>query len=248
VHRYSDYDPFAWLYHEHWGREYHEQAYAVLQRLLLDRLPRRAAVLDLCCGDGRLTSALAQHGFRMTGIDGSERMLKFARKRAPEIDFIAGDARDFRTRKKFDAVLSTFDALNHIMSAEELGRVCACAYRALKPGGYFAFDLNREEAYTELWSNISSCIEQDNVSVARGAYDRKSGIAICDVTLFRLIRGNWQRSDFCLSQRCHSEQNVLDALSNAQFRRIEARDAAQDLGMVGEIGRGRTFYLAQKAV
>jgi SAM-dependent methyltransferase len=246
VRRYTDYDPFAWLYQEHWGREYHAQAYPVLQRLMLDRLPARASILDLCCGDGRLTLALANEGYRTMGIDGSEKMLRFARKRAPGIRFETGDARSFRVRRRFDAAIATFDALNHIMSATELEQVCASVWRALKPGGYFAFDLNREEAYTDLWSNTATAIEDNNVSIARGAYDLQTGYAICDITLFRLIRGNWRRSDFRLTQKHHSDGEVLAALSSAGFRRMEARDAASDLGMRGNIGQGRTYYLAQR--
>ena len=246
MRRYKDYDPFAWLYQQHWGREYHAQAYPVLQRLLLDRLPARASILDLCCGDGRLTFELANQGYRMAGIDGSEKMLRFARKRAPAVRFESGDARAFRVRRRFDAVISTFDALNHIMSANELEQVCASVWRALKPGGYFAFDLNREEAYTDLWSNTATGIEQDNVSIARGAYDPHSGYAVCEITLFRLIRGEWRRSDFRLTQKYHPDGDVFNALSSAGFRHIEARDAARDLGMRGNIGQGRTYYLAQR--
>jgi SAM-dependent methyltransferase len=246
VRRYRDYDPFAWLYQQHWGREFHAQAYRVLEHLLLDRLPARASILDLCCGDGRLTAQLAQNGYRLIGIDGSEKMLRYARKRAPGVEFLTGDARAFRLRRRFDAVIATFDALNHIMSASELGQVCSSAWRALRPGGYFAFDLNREEAYTDLWSNTSTAIEDDNVSIARGAYDPQSGYAICDITLFRLVRGEWRRSDFRLTQKYHSDDEVFAALSSAGFRRIEARDAARDLGMRGNIGQGRTYYLAQR--
>ncbi len=246
MRRYTDYDPFAWLYQQHWGEEYHAQAYPVLQRLLLDRLPARASILDLCCGDGRLTVALANEGYRMMGIDGSEKMLRFARRRAPGVPFETGDARAFRVRRRFDAAIATFDALNHIMSANELDQVCACVWRALKPGGYFAFDLNREEAYTDLWTNVSTAVDRDDVSIARGGYDAQTGYAICDITLFRLIRGNWRRSDFRLTQKYHPDSEVFDALSSAGFRRIEARDAASDLGMRGNIGQGRTYYLAQR--
>lgn len=246
MRRYTDYDPFAWLYQQHWGREYHEQAYAVLQRLLLDRLPRRASILDLCCGDGRLTLALANSGYRMTGLDGSGRILKFARKRAPGIEFVLADARDFRFRRRFDVIISTFDALNHTMSAVELAQVCACSWRALKPGGYFAFDLNRAEAYTDLWSSTSATVEDDNVSVGVGSYDKATGYAMCEITLFRMVKGAWQRSDFRLTQKYHPDQEVFDALSSAGFRTIEARDAARDLGMQGHIGQGRTYYLARK--
>ena len=84
--RFADYDPFAWFYTKYWGEEFHREAMPVLDRLLLALLPARAEILDLCCGDGRIAQTLAKRGYRVTGIDGSERMLTYARKRVPKAE------------------------------------------------------------------------------------------------------------------------------------------------------------------
>src|SRR5579872_7118671 len=109
MRRNREYDPFASLYAAHWGDEFHAEIIPVLDRLLLKDLPRRAEVLDLCCGDGRVTKALVRRGFRMTGLDGSERMLSFAKQRLPRTEFLLADARTFRLAPRFDAVISVFD-------------------------------------------------------------------------------------------------------------------------------------------
>ncbi len=247
MRRYSDYDPFAWLFANHWGGEFHEQAYTVLARLLLHRLPAGAAILDLCCGDGRLTRVLEGKGYRMTGIDGSERMLEFARARCRQAEFVLGDARTFVLPERFDATISTFDALNHIMTPEEFSEVCRRVYTVLRPGGYFAFDLNREEAYTTLWAQTFAQVEPDMVSVSVGAYDRARRTAYCDVTLFRTEGAKrWLRSDFRLSQYCHQRGAVEQDLRGAGFDEISVLDAAAGLGMYGNIGQGRDFYLARR--
>jgi SAM-dependent methyltransferase len=241
--RYADYDPFAWLYTEYWGDEFHSQAAPALDQLILRHLPKRAAVLDLCCGDGRITRQLARRGFVVTGLDGSEKMLAYAKRRLPKAEFLLADARKFRLPARFDAVISTFDSLNHVMTFKDLESVFGNVWACLKPGGLFAFDLNREEAYRELWARTSTGVDREAVSVARGAYDSKRGIATCDVTLFRFDEG-WQRSDFRLTQKYHPEAGVLAALTRAGFK-AETHDAVT-LGMQGDIGVGRTFYLASK--
>ena len=76
--RNQEYDPFAWLYTTYWGEEFHKQSLAVLDRLILRRLPRRAAVLDLCCGDGRLSHQLIRRGFAVIGEEDL-----FERRRRP---------------------------------------------------------------------------------------------------------------------------------------------------------------------
>ena len=135
VRRFSDYDPFAWLYHQHWGREFHAEILPVLDKLLLKRLRPKAAILDLCCGDGRLMHQLVRNGYRVTGLDGSESMLAFARQKIPRAEFLLADARSFRLPERFDAVISTFDSLNHIMKHEELRAVFDSVFAALRPDG-----------------------------------------------------------------------------------------------------------------
>src|SRR5579875_427800 len=205
MQRFADYDPFAWLYATHWGSEYHEQAYGIVEKLLLELLRPGASILDLGCGDGRLTRALSERGYDMTGLDGSEAMLAFARERCPNIPYLLGDARGYELPDRFDAVLSTFDALNHVLSGDELASVFRCTHAALKSGGYFAFDLNREEAYPEYWPRTSAMVEPDMVSIAQGKYNADLRTAYCDITLFRLSDGAWSRSDFRMTQYCHRE-------------------------------------------
>src|SRR5689334_20171430 len=111
--RYADYDAFAWLYSRYWGEEFHTAVRIPLQRAVLGRLKRGDAILDLCCGDGRLASALERRGFRVTGIDGSQEMLACARQRCRRARLILADARTFQLEPEFDAVTCMFDSLNH---------------------------------------------------------------------------------------------------------------------------------------
>jgi len=244
--RYQGYDAFAWLYAHHWGSEFHTQAMGVLERLVLRLLPAEARVLDLCCGDGRVARALVKRGFRVVGVDGSEKMLGYARERAPEATFYAADARQFVLKERFDCVLSTFDSLNHVMTRRDLQQVFRRVRESLEPGGYFAFDLNREGAYTDFWANSSAIVEAAVVSVAQGRYEGGKGVATCDITQFLLRKGLWERSDYTLTQKHHAHEHVMADLGKAGFGAIASLDAGNDLGMRGDIGKFRTFYLARK--
>jgi SAM-dependent methyltransferase len=243
--RYTDYDPFAWLYANYWGDDFHREALPALDRLLLHRLPKSAAVLDLCCGDGRISLELHCRGFRVTGLDGSERMLTLAKQRAPKVRFLLADARCFQISEEFDAVISTFDSLNHVLESRELRKVFDNVHHALKSEGWFVFDLNREQAYLDFWAHNSHTVDADAVSVARGVYDDQTRLATCDVTLFEKQGPSWERSDFRLTQRYHPPETVMAALKRAGFS-AERLDAAVDLKMQGDTGHGRDFYLARK--
>jgi SAM-dependent methyltransferase len=246
MRRYREYDRFAWLYSHHWGGDFHAQVMSVLDRLLLRLLPDRAAVLDLCCGDGRLAGALRSRGFEVTGLDGSDEMLRYARSAAPGVRFVAADARAFRLDRRFDAAVSTFDSLNHVLTLGELRKVFQNVAAVLRSGGYFAFDLNREKAYTELWPGLSAMVHDDAVSIVESQYDRDCALATCSITLFRRSRAAWRRSDFTLTQRHHPSDEVVAGLYAAGFSPVACFDAAEDLAMTGSIGQHRTFYLARK--
>src|SRR5262249_41955835 len=161
---FRDYDPFAWLYAHYWGDVYHRAAQTPLNRILFDKLPKGAGILDVGCGDGRLASSLTRRGFNITGLDGSEQMLTYARQRCPRARFLLADARDFELPPKFHAAVSTFDSLNHVMNTAGLSRVFGCVWRSLRRNGIFVFDLNREEAYRNSWVKTGSIVEEDTVS------------------------------------------------------------------------------------
>jgi SAM-dependent methyltransferase len=245
MRRYRDYDPFAWLYTHYWGDEFHRQIMPVLDRLLLSGLPRRARILDLCCGDGRVSYQLAKRGFIVTGVDGSEQMLTFAKQRAPKIEFLLKDARSFQLPLQYQGAVSTFDSLNHVMEADGLEQVFRNVNASLQEGAVFVFDLNREEAYIDFWARTSTSVDPKAVSIARGSYDGHEKIAHCDVTLFRLERGDWQRSDFRLSQRYYPMEIVLEMLRRTGFQAV-IFDGADDLKMRGDVGAGRSFFAARK--
>jgi len=57
-------------------------------------LPPELTVLDVATGSGVLAAAFAQRGHEVAGLDFSERLLKRARKRFPQIDFKAFDLVD----------------------------------------------------------------------------------------------------------------------------------------------------------
>ena len=65
-------------------------------------------LLDLCCGTGREPKFSRASGYRVTGVDFSERALvlarEYLREKQLEARFIAGDFQDFTIGERFDAI------------------------------------------------------------------------------------------------------------------------------------------------
>jgi hypothetical protein len=70
-------------------------------------------------------------------------------------------------------------------------------------------------------------------------------IAVCRITMFRLVRGEWRRSDVEVAERCYRREEIDAALERAGFGEVTCYDA-HDLGMAGQLGGGRVFYTARK--
>jgi SAM-dependent methyltransferase len=103
---------------------------------LRDRLPARASVLDLGCGNGiPVAKALAGAGYGVTGVDLSDVQVERARRLVPAATFVRADATevDFPPAS-FDAVVCLY-ALIHIPLDRQpplLTRVAGW----LRPGGW----------------------------------------------------------------------------------------------------------------
>ena len=99
-------------------------------------------VLDLACGTGRLTRALAQTGLTVTGVDLSASMLARARALAGDlpITWHQGDCRELQLGQRFRLVLMTSHAFQHMLTSADQDRLLATVYAHLEVGGIFAFE------------------------------------------------------------------------------------------------------------
>lgn len=239
----ADYDRFAWVYNKHWGGGVVAEVLPVLEQLCLRYLPAGARILDLCCGTGQLAAALTRRGFHVTGVDASSAMLAFAEENAPGATFLAADARTFVPPSVFQAVVSTYDSLNHLLTPDGLTQAFRNVYHALENGGRFVFDLNMEAGYAARWQGSFGIVEDDHVCVVRAEWRPEDRLGRYRVTLFTRS-DHWQRSDLTLTQRCHPEAQVRAALARAGFADVEVYDALQDLAMPRSVGRA--FFVARR--
>lgn len=101
-------------------------------------VPPGASVLDVPCGDGRLTVRLAAAGYATTGIDIAagevERARRAAADKAVEARFVTGDLRALPDVGLVDAVLSWGNSFGYLAPADT-ARSLAAMRRALRPRG-----------------------------------------------------------------------------------------------------------------
>ncbi|KJB85987.1 SAM-dependent methyltransferase [Paenibacillus sp. E194] len=123
-------------------RDFQGAAQEVHRMMKWLELPEAASVLDLCCGMGRHSLALAEAGYKVTGVDLSEVLLREAAKLDEEhvVTFLAGDMRELPVEEAFDAVVNLFTSFGYFQADEDNGQVFHEIYRVLRPGGQFIID------------------------------------------------------------------------------------------------------------
>ena len=111
-------------------------------------------VLDVGCGTGQLTSAIAEAGADVTGIDNDEAMVSLARQNFPGVAFEVVDARKMTYESDFDTVFS--NASLHWMRPPT--PVVAGISRALKPGGRLVAEMGGKGNVASTVAIIRKCI------------------------------------------------------------------------------------------
>lgn len=113
-------------------------------------------VLDVACGPGHVSAAIAERGASPLGIDISAGMLAAARAAHPELEFAEGDAESLPDAAgPFDAVVGGF-VMNHLPSPE---RAADEAARVLRRGGRAAFSVWDRPERTRLIGMLGDAVE-----------------------------------------------------------------------------------------
>lgn len=98
-------------------------------------LARQASgdVLELACGTGQLTVAIAGAGLPAVGLDLSAPMLSAAKERAAarrvSVEYVLGDMRNFDLGRKFALIFVARNSLLHLHSTEDLLTAFAAIWR-----------------------------------------------------------------------------------------------------------------------
>lgn len=106
------------------------------------------SVLDLGCGTGIFSVALAARGAEVVGVDPAAAMLEVARARAGggAVTWVEAPAQGLKLGRRFEAVVMTGHAFQTLLTPADRASCLATIARHLAPGGRFFFDSRNPEA------------------------------------------------------------------------------------------------------
>jgi len=105
---------------------------------------KQSRILDIGCGTGRHSIELTKRGYKITGIDLSDSMLKRAKEKASEqklmIDFQKYDARNLPFSEEFDLAIMLCEGSFPLMETDEMNYlILQNASKSLKKNGKLIF-------------------------------------------------------------------------------------------------------------
>jgi ubiquinone/menaquinone biosynthesis C-methylase UbiE len=154
---------------------------------LIERILKKCkvhTVLDMTCGTGSQVFYLANKGYQVLGSDFSPELLKQARKKSRhekmQIKFIDGDMRNIKINKKFDAVITIFNAIGHLTKAG-FEKSLKNIHHHLNDNGVYIFDILNPNAMTDKVVADLSCHRQYKIKDSQifasqcSTLDKKNG-------------------------------------------------------------------------
>lgn len=223
------YTSFAWAYDLLIHEPVAERLQFIIKMLAQVGIMPGAQVLDAGCGTGRYTVALAEHGFKVTGIDASLDQILEARKRQErkrtDLDLVVGDICNLPLITSVDAVLCR-GVLNDITDDTSRHVVFFNFAEMLRPSGILILDV-REWYATELKKREYPVFERE-INTDRGRLRFQSITKLDPETKSLIVSekhemesgGSCQNMTFTFTMRCWTQDELNKNLTEAGFDRI----------------------------
>jgi SAM-dependent methyltransferase len=196
----------------------------------IERLARRhglcgSRLLDVACGTGKSLEPFLRRGYTAVGCDLSQPMLDVAAaKLGPPVRLERHDLRDLPRLGAFDLVCCLDDALNYLVTGDELGAALSGLAANLAPEGVLVFDVNSLRSYRTFFASLTVVPSPDRVLVWDGQASPTIGAGEVAPSLLQVLErgseGAWNRLECIHYQRHHSRNVVEAALRKARLRRV----------------------------
>lgn len=225
------YTSFAAVYDRFMDNVPYEEWTEYLEGLLAEYGVKDGLVLDLGCGTGMMTEALARRGYDMIGVDNSEDMLQIAMEKREEsgadILYLLQDMQAFELYGTVAAVVSICDSMNYLTEYKDLVSTLSLVNNYLDPGGIFIFDLNTLYKYRDVIGDSTIAENRETCSfIWENSFDEEERINEYDLTLFiEEENGLYRRFEETHYQKAYTPEEIRQAVAEAGMKLEVVYDA-----------------------
>ncbi|GIJ46614.1 methyltransferase [Virgisporangium aliadipatigenens] len=186
-------------------------------------VPAGAHVLDVPCGSGRHTLALAGRGYRVTGLDVSAEAIAHAKRQAPQLDLRVVDMAELPSDLRADAAIcmgNSFGYLPHEGTERFLATLAGIAGTLVLDTGFVA---------ESLLHNLQ--VEEEPMTLG--------GIEATSVNSYDVADSAWiTEFTFRRGDEVHRGTSVQHVYTSAEIARLVRRAGYADVRMFGDVDGG----------
>jgi len=232
----------------------------VMTPRLLDFVQRNDWVgrrmLDLGCGTGVAARWLAQHGYRVTGMDNTASMLQSARGAIDtsglSLDWLEHDIRDINEGVREVDLVFGVDVLNELSALRDVEAVFHGVQQVLEPEKLFIFDLRTLEGLN-IEGNDKNGLTYDSPTeltvFSSHYYDHERQMLNREHTIFRREGDGWQRYQARQTLRGFPLQVIASLVQRCGFAITTIMDTALapiDYSAPNAAHAQRVIFIVQK--
>ena len=181
--------------------------------------------LDLACGTGSLTLALARRGIDAYGVDGSPEMLSVAQQKAADAGksllILCQNMQSIDLYGTVNTVVCALDSINHLTEEAQVQATFDRVSLFLEPGGYFIFDLNTVYKHRHVLGNETFVYDTEEVyCVWQNRYDPADGKELVEISLdfFEREGEAYFRSSEQFYERAYPVEQIREMLEQAGLK------------------------------
>jgi SAM-dependent methyltransferase len=242
------YDALAPFYDRYTDGYDHDRWLGNIERLAIDHGLRGTRLLDVGCGTGKSFLPMLRRGYEVVACDISPAMVEEAREAAgDEAEILVADARELPVLGRFDLVTALDDALNYLLSDQELLAAFTGIAGNLRPGGLLVFDLNTLSTYRGFFTRDAALDAEGAFMCWRGEGDPNAApgcLSTSTVEVFASDDGEcWHRTRSHHVQRHHPPELVRDLLEAAGLEQVDLRGQVTGAELDPEVDEDRQAKL-----
>ena len=193
------YDEFYAKYYDKIINDAYKTKYEFNEICHTSKIDKDSEILDIGCGTGDLVKKFVKKGYKIKGIDKSKSMVKKAKSKHPECEFLQKDALNSMNHppNSFTNILCTYFTIYYIKNKKQFFKN---AYTWLKPNGTLTLHLVNRDKFNPIVNAADVLI---NVSPQKYAKNRITN-SFVKFTNFKY------KADFQLQK--HKNQAVFDEI------------------------------------
>jgi SAM-dependent methyltransferase len=209
-------------------------------------------LLDVGCGTGKSFLPMLERGWEVTACDISASMLDLARAKAGDaVRLSVEDMRELPVFGEFDLVWSLDDAVNYLLSGEELGEALSGMRANLAPGGLLMFDLNTLQAYRTFFAEEQRLERGGRQLVWRGQASAETPPGSVSEARLEVVAGDGDEpvETHVHRQRHFPEAEVLELVAGAGLECLDVYGHGFDAvpkQPVEELVHSKAVYIARR--